>query len=37
VAVAAPVAGVGLLSGRGVGVGGSVELGGWDLEIVAQA
>jgi hypothetical protein len=37
VTVATPVAGVALLSGRGVRAGGSVELGAWDVEIVAEA
>ena len=37
VTVPTPVAGVALLSGRGVREGGSVELGAWDVEIVAEA
>jgi beta-galactosidase len=37
VTVPTPVAGVALLSGRGVREGGSVELGAWDVEIAAEA
>ena len=37
VTVPTPVAGVAQLSGRGVREGGSVELGAWDVEIVAEA
>jgi beta-galactosidase len=37
VTVPTPVAGVALLSGRGVRAGGSVELGAWDVEIMAEA
>ncbi len=37
VPVPTPVAGVALLSGRGGRKGGSVELGAWDVEIVAEA
>jgi hypothetical protein len=33
--VPAPVAGTCLLSGRGVREGGSVEFGGWDVDILA--
>jgi beta-galactosidase len=36
-AVPAPVAGVSLLSGRGVREGGSVELDVWGVDIVAEA
>jgi beta-galactosidase len=34
--VPTPVAGVSLLSGRGVQAGGSVELGAWDVDIIAE-
>jgi hypothetical protein len=37
VTVPTPVAGVSLLSGRGVRQGGSVELGAWDVDIVVEA
>jgi NTPase len=37
VTVPTPVAGVALLSGRGVREGGSVELDAWDVEIAAEA
>jgi beta-galactosidase len=37
VTVPTPVAGVALLSGRGVREGGSVEPGAWDVDIVAEA
>jgi beta-galactosidase len=37
VTVPTPVSGVSLLSGRGVREGGSVELGAWDVDIVAEA
>jgi beta-galactosidase len=37
VAVPTPVAGTSLLSGRSVHEGGSVELGAWDVDIVAEA
>jgi beta-galactosidase len=36
VTVPTPVAGVSVLSGRGVRRGGSVELGGWDVDILAE-
>jgi hypothetical protein len=35
--VPTPVAGVALLSGRGVREGGSVEPGAWDVDIVVEA
>jgi hypothetical protein len=37
VTVPTPVAGVALRSDRGAREGGSVELGAWDVEIVAEA
>jgi beta-galactosidase len=37
VTVPTPVAGTYLLSGRGIREGGSVELGAWDVDIVAEA
>jgi hypothetical protein len=35
--VLTPVAGTCLLSGRGVRKGRSVELGAWDVDVVAEA
>jgi beta-galactosidase len=37
ITVPTPVGGAALLSGRGVREGGSLELGAWDLDIVAEA
>jgi beta-galactosidase len=37
VTVPTPVDGVSLLSGHGVREGGSVELGGWDVDILGEA
>jgi hypothetical protein len=37
ITVPTPVSGAALLSGRGVREGGSLELGAWDLDIVAEA
>jgi beta-galactosidase len=36
VTVPTPVDGVSLLSGHGVREGGSVELGGWDVDILGE-
>ena len=36
VTVPTPVDGVSVLSGRGGREGGSVELGGWDVDILAE-